>query len=312
MEADLRLLRYFVAVAQELHFGRAAQRLFISQPSLSQQIRKLEADVGVALFVRDRRMVALTDAGRELLGPAVAAVEAGEAVSMIARRLRREQQRRLVVGFHTRWPDNFLPRVLRYFRAARPQIDVELRQYDFSDTSAGLRTADTDVALVHPPLAGDDVRWYPLFSERRVVMLPEDHPLASRSEVRIAELLDGSTAWAVPLDNDPLWRDFWSAAQERAEAGWPDVPTVGPLTQEAYFELVASGRAIGLTYAAIDPVYRPSGIRFVPVSDIAVAIRAVAVRTDDHRADVAAFVAAARTIAQQDGFDRGICSVELL
>ncbi|MEV1132163.1 LysR substrate-binding domain-containing protein [Agromyces sp. NPDC049794] len=301
MEADLRLLRYFVAVAQELHFGRAAQRLFISQPSLSQQIRKFEADIGVALFVRDRRAVALTDAGRELLGPAMAAVEAGEVVSMITRRLRRAQRRQLVVGFHTRWPDNFLPRVLRHFRAARPEVDVELRQYDFSDTSAGLRAADTDVALVHPPLAGNDVRWYPLFSERRVVMLPEDHPLAGRSEVRIAELLDDATAWAVPLDNDPLWRDFWSAARERTEPGWSEVPTVGPLTQEAYFELVASGRAIGLTYAAIDSVYRPPGIRFVPVSDIAVAIRAVAVRADDHRADVAAFVAAARVIAQQDG-----------
>lgn len=125
MDVDLRLLRYFVAVAEELHFNRAARRLFISQPALSQQIRKLESDLGLPLFVRDRRSVGLTAAGSALLAPAVAAVESAAAFALAARRHAREQRRELVVGFHTRWPDNFLPRVVRAYRELCPDVTVD-------------------------------------------------------------------------------------------------------------------------------------------------------------------------------------------
>jgi DNA-binding transcriptional LysR family regulator len=292
VDADLRLLRYFVAVAEGLHFGRAAERLFISQPALSQQIRKLESDLGTSLFVRDRRSVALTEAGAALLAPARAAVAAGEEFTLAARRVTRTQRRVLVVGFHTRWPDNVLPRALRAYRVLRPDVSVELRQYDFGDTSAGLRSGDTDAALVHLPVGGDEVRYQPLASEPRVVMVAEDHPLSARAQVSVAELLECPTAWAVPPDSDPGWRDFWSAAPERAAAGGSDVARVQPMTQEALFQVIASGTAVGLTYAAMEAVYHPPGVRFVPVSGIAPAVRAVAWRAGDERADVAAFVTA--------------------
>ncbi|WP_433304454.1 LysR substrate-binding domain-containing protein [Actinoplanes sp. CA-030573] len=292
MDADLRLLQYFVAVAEELHFGRAAHRLYVSQPALSQQIRKLESDIGVALFVRDRRSVALTDAGSALLEPARATLAAGAAFSIAATHQARAQRSELVVGFHTRWPDNFLPRVLRDYRDMCPHVAVHLRQFDFGDTSAGLRTGETDVALIHLPVSGEEVRYEPLWNERRVIMLADDHPLAGRDEVTIAEVLAHATSWAVPPDDDPLWRDFWSAAPERAAAGGAGVIQIQPMSQEALFQVIAGGSAVALTYAAMEQVYSPPGLRFVPVANIAPAVMAVAWRVGDSRPDVGAFVTA--------------------
>jgi DNA-binding transcriptional LysR family regulator len=297
---DLRLLRYFLAVAEELHFGRAAQRLFVSQPALSQQVRKLETDLGIQLFTRDRRRVALTPAGAALVGPARGAVDAAEAFEHQARRQARAQRRELVVGFHTRWPDNVLPRVLRDYAQQRPQVAVELRQYDFTDTSAGLRRGTTDAALLHLPVDAAGLRTQALSRDARVVMLAEDHPLAGRSEVSIAELVADGSPWAVPPDDDPVWRDFWSAAPERAAAGGSDVEPVSQVTQEGLFQVVASGRAVALTYAGMQQIYNPPGVAFVPVADLAPAVLAVAWRAEDDRDDVAAFVDAVCTATARE------------
>ena len=292
---DLRLLRYFLAVAETLHFGRAAQRLYVSQPSLSQQIRKLEADLRLELFVRDRRSVALTAAGTALVGPARDALAAADAVEREARRQLRQQRRELVVGFHTRWADNVVPRVLRAYAGVRPEVTVELRQFDFTDTSAGLRDGTTDAALLHLPIDDAGLRAQPLSQDVRVVMLAEDHPLAGRAGVTVAELVAEGSPWAVPPDDDPVWRDFWSAAAERAALGARPVEPVSQLTQEGLFQLVASGRAIALTYAGMELVYAPPGVAFVPVTDLAPAVLAVAWRAEDRRPDVADFVHAVCT-----------------
>jgi DNA-binding transcriptional LysR family regulator len=287
---DLRLLRYFLAVAETLHFGRAAQRLYVSQPSLSQQIRKLEADLRLELFVRDRRSVALTAAGTALVGPARDALAAADAVEREAHRQLRQQRRELVVGFHTRWANNVVPRVLRAYAGVRPEVTVELRQFDFTDTSAGLRSGVTDAALLHLPIDETGLRCQPLSTDARVVMLAEDHALADRTEVTVAQLLADGTPWAVPPDEDPVWRDFWSAAPERAAAGGDLVQRVDQVTQEGLFQVVASGRAIALTYAAMEQAYRPPGVVFVPVAGLTPAVLAVAWRAEDSRSDVGAFV----------------------
>lgn len=234
----------------------------------------------------------LTPAGAVLLEPARAALAAGAVFAVSARRAQRDQRRLLSVGFHTRWPDNFLPRVLRAYRALRPDVTVELRQYDFGDTSAGLRAGETDAALVHLPMNGDDLRFQALTTEPRVIMLAEDHPLADREHVTIAELLHHDTAWAVPPDTDVVWRDFWGAAAERAAAGGTDVEQVSPMTQESLFGVVAGGTAVALTYASMEEVYHPPGVRFVPVANIDPVVMAVAWRAEDTRADLGAFVTA--------------------
>ncbi len=292
MVADLRLLRYFLTVARTLHFGRAAEELFISQPALSQQVRKLESDLGVRLLERDHRSVSLTDAGSALIAPAQAAVAAGEEFVRHARSASRQVLRELVVGYHTRWPGNALPTVIRAYAEVRPDVQVRLEQHTFADTSAGLRTGSTDVALLHLPISGAGLQTRTVGTEPRVVMLADDHPLSSLTSVTVADLVEAGTPWAVPPDDDPEWRDFWSAALERAAVGGTQVPTVQPLTQESLFQVVAGGGALVLTYAAVEEVYRPPGVRFVPVAGLEPATLAVAWRSDDNRADVAHFVGA--------------------
>ena len=106
----------------------------------------------------------------------------------------------------------------------------------------------------------------------------------------MAQLLADGTPWAVPPDEDPVWRDFWSAAPERAAAGGDLVQRVDQVTQEGLFQVVASGRAIALTYAAMEQVYRPPGVVFVPVAGLTPAVLTVAWRAEDSRSDVGAFV----------------------
>lgn len=297
MTVDLRLLRYFVAVADELHFGRAAAGLYVSQPALSQQIRKLENDLGTELFVRDRRTVELTASGRRLLGPARSALAAADDFAAAARGANRAERRLLTVGFMIPWPDGFLPRVLRAFRERCPDVDVDVRQFDFRDTTVGLRTGESDVSLLHLPLTWTGALTSELDRVPRVVMLPEDSPLAQRSSVTVAELVATGLPWATPpAEADEAWRRFWSAADERAALGVAGTPLVS-LTPEAYLSQVATGAALGLTEAPVEDVYRPPGIRFVPVAGLAPSVRAVGRRRDDARADVRTMVETIRDVA---------------
>ncbi len=286
MNVDLRLLRYFLAVADELHFGRAAAALYVSQPALSQQIRKLEADLGTELFVRDRRSVTLTESGRQLLEPARRAVDASEEFLVSARRGGRAQRREIAVGFMVRWPDGFLPTVMRAYRDRRPEVVVDVRQYDFRDSTVGLRSGEMDVGLLHLPLSWDGAEVRPLRASRRVVMLAEGHPLAARGDVSVEELIGTGLPWAVPPpEADEAWRQFWSVGEERSALGG-DAANVVPRTQEAYFDQVASGALLGLTEELVAQVYRPHGIAFVPVRDLAPSVRAVGWRKGDTRDDV--------------------------
>ncbi len=292
VDANLRLMRYFVAVGETLHFGRAAERLYISQPALSQQIRKLEDDLGIALFLRDRRSVQLTPAGAGLLSHAQAVIASADVFTRAAQRESRMHRGQMVVGFHTRWPDGFLPRVIRAYRDVRPGVSLDLAQHDFSDTSAGLRLGTSDAALVHLPLTAEGLRWQELSTEPRVMMVAQDHPLADSLATTVAEVLGTGTPWGVPPDTDPVWRDFWSAAPERAAAGGSDVARVQPMTHEALFDSVASGQSVALTYASLGRVYAPEGVRFIPMEDLTPAVLAVAWRSEDTRAHIGDFVAA--------------------
>ena len=292
----MRLLRSFLAVAEELHFARAATRLFVSQPALSQQIRKLERDLGVALFTRDRRRVALTPAGAALLPEAHAATVAADAYLAAARRISRAHAGVLTIGFHVQWPDQLLPRILRAFRRDRPGVDARLKQFDFTDLTAGLRTGATDAAFLAPPFDDTGLHLEPLCTELRALLLPEDHPLAGRSSLTVTELLALPGPWAEPPSSDPTWRDHWTAAPERAAR--PDAPPLGTTIQVATFEeyqsLVASGAAIGLGLASTVSDYPWPGVAVVPVVDLAPTTLALGWRRGDARPLVAAFAATAR------------------
>ncbi|MFD6432589.1 LysR family transcriptional regulator [Streptomyces venezuelae] len=210
MDVDTRLLRYFVAVAEEGSLTGAADRLFVSQPALTKQIRRLEDDLGVRLFNRSRSGMALTEAGRELASRVPALLDdwdrAVRATGLAARVLR--------LGFLDAGAVAAVPEAIAAFRRSRPEWRVELRQFDWSDPSAGLARGEADAAVVRLPLPGQErllVR--ELFVEERGVLLPVGHPLADRESVDFRELWDEPFVSAGAETG--AWKEHWLAVQER-------------------------------------------------------------------------------------------------
>jgi DNA-binding transcriptional LysR family regulator len=212
---ELRLLRYFVAVAEELHFGRAAVRLGIAQPPLSTAIRTFEHQLGVELFRRSSRNVELTDAGQTLLrgGRRVLALYA-ETVGEVAAQARAEQGR-LRVGFDETTA-LLATRLVGAFAAAAPEVELDLRSLGGSSGGgAEDGAAAVDVAIVRLPAADVTLSSATVESERRVAVLAPGHPLADRSTLRVREVL---AAGAVVLrGSEPGWPDRDSAAVGRDE-----------------------------------------------------------------------------------------------
>ena len=197
-----RDLRYFVAVAEELHFTRAAERLYVSQPALSKQIRALERQLGAPLFDRDRQGVALTPVGTALLPHARAVLAAWEEGREAVGRAREAAEGTLVVGMSTSpGRGGLLPAIRSRFTAVHPEVRLKLRQVAWDDPTAGLAGGTSqdgvpggggsDVAFVWLPLAGAErFRWVVVASEPRLVALSEAHPLAARESLDFADLLD--------------------------------------------------------------------------------------------------------------------------
>ena len=192
---ETRELRYFVAVAEELHFGRAAERLGMAQPPLSRAIQKLERRLGVCLLERNRRGVALTDAGEVLLNEGRAALDAAAA----ARRTRRAggagnpggARNRLVLAVKTAMAHELLQKLLGAYAAEPDAAEVEVLQCVMCDQEARLRDGSADVALMHVPfnsLAGFDSE--ELMTEGQFAVLPAGHPLAARKALSMADITD--------------------------------------------------------------------------------------------------------------------------
>ncbi len=286
MDVHLRELRALVAVAEEQSITRAAQRLFLAQPALSRQLQALERQLGVPLLERLPRGVALTEAGRALLGPAreaVAAWERGRAAVLAA-----TPAGRLVVGMQTAVGRGLQRRALARFAELAPGTVPTLRQVDWRDPTAGLADGSSDVAFVWLPLPMDDVDVLPVAREERVVALPADHRLAGASHIVLADLLDEPFI-ALPDSAGPL-RDAWLAVADRG--GRP--PVVGAVadTPDAVFEAVTSGLGVVLLAAGNADLYARPGVVCRPVGGLSPAVLALAWRRSDRRPVVAAFVRA--------------------
>ena len=185
---ELRHLRSFLAVAEELHFGRAATRLHISQPPLSQQIRRLEDEIGARLFRRTNRRVQLTPAGRAFLAEARQAIACAERAVGAAQRAERGELGELVIGYVTSATYGPLPDVIRVFRKRLPEVQLKLRNLRSVQQSQALLDRRIDVGLVRPHAADSRIAYEALWREPVVVALPSDHPLAHRTAVDIADL----------------------------------------------------------------------------------------------------------------------------
>lgn len=265
MDVDTRLLRYFVAVAEEGTLTRAAERLYVSQPALTKQIRQLETALGVRLFTRSRTGMVPTEAGRLLAERAPALLADWDRVLRGTRSADRQASRLLRVGFLASAANEATPHIIAEFTRRRPGWRVDMRQAPWSNPSAGLLDGDVDVALVRLPFPGQDaLRITPLFSEPRWVALPEGHPLAGREVIAFQELWDEPFVAAAPETG--AWRDEWLAAGERD--GRP--VRIGAVTDlpDDWLSAIANGAGIALAPASAARFYARPGIVYRPVSGV--------------------------------------------
>ncbi|MFG1702811.1 LysR family transcriptional regulator [Nonomuraea sp. M3C6] len=283
MDAHIRDLRYFVAVAEELSFTRAAaERLYIAQPSLSRQIRRLELSMRATLFERDRRTVSLTAAGAALLPEARRIIEQWEGAQRAVAAARAD--RILVIGFQTRIGRGLVPSI----RETLPEWDLRFRQVAWSDPTVGLGDRHVDVAIAWLPLPDTgEYDWTVVSTEERWVALPAAHRLASRAEVEFAELAEEPFV-AFPVSAGPM-RDFWLAGDQRSA---PAVVGAEAETAEEAFELVASGRAVVLVSAGNAELYGRDDVVSRPVAGLPPSRLAIVWRRDDRREAVRALVEA--------------------
>lgn len=278
-DVHLRDLRYFLAVAEELHFTRAAERVYVSQPALSKQIRALERQLGVELFRRDRRGVALTAAGTALLPHARRVLEDWEEAATAVERARAAQRSTLVVGMSTSpGRGGLLPAIRSRFTAAHPDAAVRLRQIGWEDPTAGLAGGEADVAFVWLPLPdAGRYDWTVVAEEPRLVALPETHPLAARTDLTLADLAD-EPFLALPPSAGVL-RDHWLALDERP-GGPPRVGAEIAGTEETYEALVA-GLGICLVAAGNAPLITLGGVTTRPVRGLSPSRYVLAWRVED-------------------------------
>jgi DNA-binding transcriptional LysR family regulator len=263
MEVTQRQLRSFDMLASELNFGHAAALLYISQPALSLSIRQLERNLGVELFDRNTRSVTLTAAGADFLSKLRPALRAVDEAILTAQRWADGTNGLLRIGYLIGAGLDKLPRLLRNFSDAHPAIRVEIVEYDFSDPSAGLRTAEVDLAVVRPPIDVEGVDLLQISQEGWVACVPEDHRLAKRRRVRLADVL------AEPIIAAPSsaggWRDYWIAEEYRDHK--PAMIAGEAATFEAEFTAVAQGKGISITCETSARYFRRPGVRFIPISD---------------------------------------------
>jgi DNA-binding transcriptional LysR family regulator len=276
MNVRVQDVRYFLAVAEELSFTRAAERLFVSQPALSKQIRQLEAQLRAELFTRGHRMVGLTAAGAAFLPRARAIVAEWEAAAEDVRLAGRT----LTVGFHSRIGRGLVPTITATMQQRLPGWRLQFRQIPWGDPAVGLTAGTVDAALAWLPVpSGLSTR--PIATEDRGVALPAGHRLAGRSSLRFADIADEPFV-ALPASAGPM-RDFWLALDHRTSS--PSIAAEATTSDEAY-EIVAAGEGVLLQPAGSCSIHQREDVVHRPVIGLPPARLAVVWRSGDHRAAV--------------------------
>jgi len=290
---ELRHLRYFVAVAESLHFGQAAARLHIAQPSLSHQIRQLEAELDTSLLSRTKRHVELTEAGRLFLDQARDILARTDRATIIARRVGRSDSQRLRVGFGYCMDQSDLAAVVGEFNANHHEIQVEAKTLSVPSQLDWLRSGRLDVGFVRPPVSDRMLNSEVLISEALVIALPLKHRLASKPRVSLAGL-ENEAFILVPRDAVPVFHDAVLKAC-RAAGFVPHAPHEADQLQ-MMIGMVAAGAGVALVPAAARKI-KQYPLVYRPVHPSPDKLEtAVAWRRDDASLALAEFLGAARRV----------------
>ena len=302
-EIELRELRYFVAVAQELNFSRAAQRLGMAQSPLSRAISRLEARLGLRLLERTTRQVTLTAAGVTLLQEAPQVLTAAEAAVTRARRVAHAEPR-LVVALKPGGDGGLLRDIsVAYQRPGLPPVEAVI--VSWGAPSALVRSGSADAALLRSPFDPEGLEIEELRAEPRVAALPAGHRLASRSRLRLADLSgEPLPRWSAA---DAAMTAYWNGHDlQSLAAAWPDSTpspyTVGPLVSDLaqLLETVALGQAVAFLPASTATRYPRTDLVYRPVTDLSPSVVAVAWQHGSRSPAIAAFIRAAVEVAERD------------
>jgi DNA-binding transcriptional LysR family regulator len=261
---ELRHLRYFVTVATELHVGRAAQRLFISQPALSQQLRSLEGELGLTLLERNRRGVRLTPEGEAFLAEATAVVQQADRALEVARALAEGATGRLRMSYVVTTPGGLPELIVSEYQRRYPHVQISADSGSTTQNLGRLRGGELDVAFVHNPPTGDaKLGWIQIATQRLVVAVPSAHPLSRRRRLDRGHLA-GVPLVYIPRQNSPGVYDSILAQVYGARP--PDVFRTEPTMERV---LVAVSEGLGLTLLLDEraAMFRRPGVTFRRFAD---------------------------------------------
>lgn len=271
---ELRQLKYFLAVAEDLHFGKAARRMNISQPPLSQQIKQLEDELGAKLFERTSRSVVLTPEGDFLMKEAQSVLDKLDKATKTVRAIARGEEGQLTIGFVVILNQSQLPRVIRDFRSRRPNVRLELKEMSTNSQLSALASGDLDIGFIRAyghKLNGFHTKTY--LKENYVLALPDHHPLAGESKIRLSDLTNDSLI----MFNRGYQPDlFDSIIKKFTDAGVKPRMIQETNRRLTAIALVAAGMGVSPVPESTKRLGR-EGVVYLPIADPLPAIEVIAV-----------------------------------
>lgn len=292
---ELRHLRYFVAVAEDLHFGRAADRLNMTQQPLSRQIRDLEKELGIELFYRTKRTIRLTEIGQLFLIEARKTLTQADLAVMTVQRASRGEIGHLTVGFTGSALNSMLPDIVGCFRNSYPQVELSLKELRTNEQVEALHNGKIQVGLLHPPIADETLIWETIHTENLLAVLPDTHPLAEISNAISIKQLAEEDFILFPRSIGPVLYDRIIATCQKAGFSPRIIQEVMP--QQTILGLVSVGIGIGLLHASVKVLSR-KGVIYKPLIEPTPQLElAVAWYRDSNNPILPSFVKIVREIA---------------
>jgi DNA-binding transcriptional LysR family regulator len=294
---ELRHLRYFVAVAEELHFRRAAERLQVAQPAVSEQVRKLEDELGVRLFNRTQRSVSLTDAGAALLGEARGVLHQAETARLAARDAHNGASSRLRIGYMPTALPATIPRTLQRLAAAMSRLEISLEPGLGLRLTEAVRTAQLDAAVVSLPVPRAGLRTTAVGDQHLVAALPVGHDHAVKPRICLEQLAPERLVVLPREANRPVYDAVIAIC--RGAGLSPEFVEMPDGDVEGAILAVASGAGMALLPGSVTERYAAPGVRFVPLDGEVPAIATAALtRRDTAHIPTAAFLRAVSQAAR--------------